>query len=97
MSREEEILEAMIGRPAPDHLFMQLVDAGFNNGALKICKWDSHHNFDGATKYLTSTPLREAAPELLTALKVLLNATMYKDHPAESQMAIDAIFKAEPS
>jgi hypothetical protein len=33
--------------------------------------------------------------DLLEALKCLLNATMFKDHPAESQMAIDAIAKAE--
>jgi len=36
-----------------------------------------------------------AAPELLKALKVLLNETMYKNHPAQSQIAIDAIAKAE--
>lgn len=38
--------------------------------------------------------LGKAAPALLTACKALLNATMFKDHPAESQMAIDAIKKA---
>lgn len=54
---------------APDHLFMQFADAGFGNSALKIRKWDSSHNFDGAMKYLASTPAREYAPELLVALE----------------------------
>lgn len=36
-----------------------------------------------------------AAPDLLDALQVLLNATMHKNHPAESDMAIAAIAKAK--
>lgn len=39
--------------------------------------------------------LMAAAPDMLTALKVLVNDSMFKDHPAASQMAIDAIAKAE--
>jgi hypothetical protein len=35
-----------------------------------------------------------AHDDLVAALRCLLNATMYRDHPAESQMAIDAIAKA---
>lgn len=35
-----------------------------------------------------------AAPDLLAALEHLLNETMYRDHPAASQQAIDAIAKA---
>jgi hypothetical protein len=37
----------------------------------------------------------DIADEMLVALKALLAATMYKDHPAESAMAIAAIEKAE--
>jgi len=36
-----------------------------------------------------------AAPDLLAAIKALLAASMYRDHPAESDMAIAAIAKAE--
>jgi hypothetical protein len=35
-----------------------------------------------------------AAPDLLVALQVLLNATMRKNHPAESDLAMAAITKA---
>jgi len=44
--------------------------------------------------HITRNALERAAPDLLTACRALLNATMFKDHPAESQMAIDAIKKA---
>ncbi len=52
--------------------------------------------FDYATKNANAR-LIAAAPELLDALKVLLNETMFKDHPAASQMAVDAIAKATGS
>ena len=35
-----------------------------------------------------------AAPQLYEALECLLNATMYRNHPEESQMAINALTKA---
>lgn len=38
--------------------------------------------------------LMAAAPDLLVSLQALLNATMYKNHPKESAMAIAAIAKA---
>ena len=38
--------------------------------------------------------LIEAASDLLVALEALLNATMYKDHPEESHLAMVAIAKA---
>lgn len=33
--------------------------------------------------------------EMLAALKMLVNETMFRDHPAASQAAVDAIAKAE--
>jgi hypothetical protein len=39
--------------------------------------------------------LQQINQELLIALKALLNATMYRDHPAVSDLAIRVIAKAE--
>lgn len=36
-----------------------------------------------------------AGEDLLIALKALLSQTMYKDHPAQSDLAVAAIKKAE--
>ena len=36
-----------------------------------------------------------AAPELLEALEILLQETMYKDHPAASERALKVIAKAK--
>jgi len=66
--------------------------------------WVTHSSSDWQ-RYVDANEARIAAisraekaeaerEELLQALECLLNATMYKDHPAESQMAIDAIARA---
>lgn len=41
--------------------------------------------------------LAAAAPDLLVALEAMLNASMYRNHPGESDLAIAAIKKARGS
>lgn len=49
---------------------------------------------EAKARMLADAALIAAAPDLLVALNCLLHATMYRDHPAESDMAVAAIAKA---
>ena len=68
----------------------------------RVALVDCQVSFKRGKGYQTDCAEREAnarliaaAPELLVALRRLLNDSMYKDHPEASQMAIVAIAKAE--
>ncbi len=49
---------------------------------------------EAKARMLADASLIAAAPDLLAALNCLLHATMHRDHPAESDMAVAAIAKA---
>ena len=73
---------------------------GASNDSLTICTADGRRYIGLAGLQDDETceanaRMIAAAPDLLDALKRLVNDSMFKDHPDASQMAIDAIAKAE--